>query len=112
MSRPQAAAVPEAERYVGRYTDPSGWVTDVLVLDGRLVLYDHAYPPRDDPRSGVTELTPAGEHTFRMTGENGNGELVVFELRPDGRVARVKVGANYIFPEGCGRIEQLRCTWR
>jgi hypothetical protein len=47
-----------------------------------------------------------------MTGENGDGELVVFEFRPDGRVARVKVGSNYIFPEGCGPIERLWCTWR
>jgi hypothetical protein len=32
-------------------------------------------------------LTPEGKHTFRMTGENGNGELVVFEL-DSGRVLR------------------------
>mgnify|MGYP006889806906 CR=1 FL=1 len=40
-----------------------------------------------------------------------DGELVVFEFRPDGRVARVKVGSNYIFPEGCVPIERLWCTW-
>ena len=39
-------------------------------------------------------------------------ELVIFEMGDDGTVVRVKVGANYIFPEGCGRIERLRCTWR
>lgn len=101
------------DRYVGTYHDTSGWLTDILVFDGGLVRYDHGYPPSDDPEGDLIELTPEGEHTFRMTGENGNGELVVFELRADGRVARVKVGANYIFPEDCGPIDaQLDCTWR
>jgi hypothetical protein len=34
-----------------------------------------------------------------MTGENGNGELVRFEVSPDGAVRRVKVGENYITPK-------------
>lgn len=108
---PRVASVAEPELYVGTYHDPDGWLTDILLWDGGLVMYGHGYPPTSDPQAGLTELTPEGEHAFRMTGENGNGELVVFEMRSDGRVARVKVGANYIFPEGCGRIERLRCTW-
>ncbi len=111
--RPAVVALPDRpERYAGRYHDPSGWETDVLVLEGRLRMYGHSYPPRDNPKSGLTELTWVTEHVFRMTGENGNGELVVFEFRRDGAVARVKVGANYVYPVGCGRIERLQCTWR
>jgi hypothetical protein len=34
-----------------------------------------------------------------MTGENGDGELVVFELGYDGKVVRIKVGENYIYPK-------------
>lgn len=110
---PVMATVADLQRYVGTYHDPDGWLTDVLIMDGRLVMYGHGYPPSRDPADDLTDLTPEGEHSFRMTGDNGNGELVVFELRPDGRVARVKVGANYIFPTDCGRIDaRLRCTWR
>jgi CubicO group peptidase (beta-lactamase class C family) len=101
------------ERYVGTYHDPSGWLTDVLLMNGGLVMYGHSYPPSTDPKDELVELTPVAEHTFRMTGENGNGELVTFEMRPNGRVGRVKVGANYIFPQGCGAIDEgLRCSWR
>ena len=109
---PPAAPVVAAERYLDAYHSPSGERTDVLLLGTRLVLYDHSYPPTADVKGQITDLTPEGEHVFRMTGENGDGERVVFELRPDGRVARVKVGENYIFPEDCGRIgEDLNCLW-
>ncbi len=112
VQEPVVASVSDPERYVGSYHDPDGWVTDVLWFEGRLVMYGHGYPPASRPKSSLTDLTPEGEHTFRMTGENGNGELVIFEFRPDGGVARVKVGSNYVFPEGCGLIESLRCTWK
>lgn len=113
-ARPDTAApsMPEVDRYLGRYRDPSGWETDVVTLGGKLWLYDHGYPPRDDPMAGLTELAPLAPDTFRMTGENGNGELLAFERGADGRVARVKVGANYIFPTECGRIVGLVCAGR
>jgi CubicO group peptidase (beta-lactamase class C family) len=85
--------------YVGRYTDPSGWDSEVLIHNGQLTLYDHRYPPEEDPQGSIVNLTPEGSHTFRMTGENGNGELVRFEVSPDGAVRRVKVGENYITPK-------------
>ncbi|MEE8508184.1 MAG: serine hydrolase, partial [Myxococcota bacterium] len=110
---PAPALAGDPNRFVGTYHDLSGWLTDFLVLDDRLVMYDHSYPPSRNPKGDLTELTPEGANAFRRTGASGNGELVVFELRRDGRVARVKVGANYIFPENCGSIdERLRCTWR
>ena len=40
------------------------------------------------------------------------GRPVVFELLEDGRVGRVKMGENYLFPAGCGEIDdRLQCTW-
>jgi len=99
LQSPAPEPVPEAwGRYLGTYMDPWGWQTDVLIYRGRLVLYDYSYPPAEDPTGSLTDLTPVGDHTFRMTGENGNGELAVFELGPDGRVARLKVGENFTYP--------------
>jgi len=108
--RPETASATDPQRYVGAYHSPFGERTDALVLDGRLVLVDHSYPPARDLLGQVTELSLEAEHTFRMSGD-GNGELVIFELGPDGTVERVKLGENYLFPEGCGRVdENLRCT--
>jgi CubicO group peptidase (beta-lactamase class C family) len=87
-------ADPSWQRYTGTYTDPWGWEYEVLVLDGRLVLYEHNYPPEDDPRDGITPLTPVSEHTFRMP----DGEPVVFELDASGRVERVRRRFEYLTP--------------
>lgn len=106
---PEPAQVAGAERYAGSYHDPWGEVTDVVAVDGRLATYGRSYPPASNLGRALTELKPLGEHTFR---QGDHGERVVFELRPDGRVARVKVGENYLFPADCGRIaEDLQCTW-
>ena len=70
----------------------------MLVVDGRLALLDPSLP---DPLLTVTWLTPAGQHTFRSetkTGFGSNGEPVVFEVGADGRVARLKVGENFLSP--------------
>jgi hypothetical protein len=88
---------PGWERYVGKYRSP-GADTQVLVLDGGLVLIDPSIP---DPTRAITRLRPVAEHTFRMETTDGyanNGELVVFELDSTGRVFRVKIGENYTEP--------------
>jgi D-alanyl-D-alanine carboxypeptidase len=85
-------------KYVGRYSDPDGGITDVLVYNGKLTMYGFNYPPEENPVGSLIELTPEGDNSFRMTGENGNGELVVFEMGTDGRVRRVKATENYLFP--------------
>jgi hypothetical protein len=101
----------DQQRYVGAYHSPFGERTDAMILEGRLVLVDHSHPPARDLMDQITELSAEAEHTFRMSGDDGSGELVVFEMQPDGTVGRVKVGENYLFPEGCGRIDaNLRCT--
>jgi CubicO group peptidase (beta-lactamase class C family) len=87
-------ADPAWKRYLGTYTDPWGWEYEVVVLDGQLVFYEHAYPPEDDPLDAITRLTPVSEHVFRMP----DGEPVVFELGADGRVERVRRRFEYLTP--------------
>src|SRR5262249_10562166 len=85
------------ERYVGKYRS-QGADTQVLVLDGSLVLIDPSVP---NPTLGITRLRPIAEHTFRMETTGGyasNGELFVCEMDATGRVCRVKVGDNYPEP--------------
>jgi D-alanyl-D-alanine carboxypeptidase len=96
---PPASAGPAAgwERYAGRYRSPWG-DAQVLVVDGRLAMVDPSLP---DPMPVVTWLNPTAEHTFRSETKNGfgsHGEPVVFELGPDGRVARLRVGENFLTP--------------
>lgn len=97
VPRGRAAAPAGLDRYAGRYRSP--WADmRVLVYDGGLVAID---PSVTDPTDGMTRLVPAGEHAFRMESTDGytsHGELMVFELDAGGRVARVKVGANYTYP--------------
>lgn len=96
---PVAEPDPAWNKYVGLYTDPSWFDTEVMILNNKLVMNGYSYPPEEDPVGEIVELTPEGENTFRMTGENGNGELVVFELDDNDIVVRVKVGENYIYPK-------------
>jgi CubicO group peptidase (beta-lactamase class C family) len=91
---------PAWNAYLGPYTDPSDWDVEVMLLEGRLYLYNHDYPPEESAPGALVELAPAGPKTFRMTGEDSSGDLVVFETGPDGRVTRVKVGENFIYPKG------------
>jgi len=90
---------PAWNAYIGLYTDPTFWDVEVMLLDGKLYLYNHDYPPEENARSALVELVHESPRTFRMTGEDANGDLVVFEMGPDGKVQRVKVGENYIFPK-------------
>jgi hypothetical protein len=55
-----------------------------------------------DPTGSRSRLVPEGEHRFRITGDNGFesiGELAVFEVDAGGKVVRLKVGANYMYPQ-------------
>jgi len=94
---PAPAPDPAWQRYLGPYRSP--WADlQVLVVDGGLALLDPSLP---DPMLALTRLQPVGEHVFRMESLDGfaaTGELLTFELDAAGRVARVKVGDNYISP--------------
>lgn len=107
----EVPATADPERFAGTYSTPWGEVTDVLVLDGGLVLYDRSHPPAEDVEGSLTKLVPEGGTTFRVASADGTGARVVFELE-EGRVVRVKVGENYLYPLDCGRLgPDLRCTW-
>ena len=54
-------------------------------------------PALAEPTPFAATLEPAGAHTFRLESKDGFasvGEPVVFEVTDDGRVTRMKVGAN------------------
>ncbi|MBN2601063.1 MAG: serine hydrolase, partial [Candidatus Marinimicrobia bacterium] len=86
---------PEWKKYVGKYQDPWLWDYDVMVLNGKLVIYSYDYPPEEDPNYGISELTPIGKHTFRIADKNGHGQKVIFEFDENGKVTRFKKGENY-----------------
>ncbi len=96
-----AAAVPAkldpvlCQKYLGYYEDLSGWQARVMMLRGKLVLYEHDYPPLDNPADGAIELVPEAENQFRMSGENGNGDRVRFIMDENGRVQKLFKGENY-----------------
>ena len=90
---------PSWRKYAGTYVEPGPYYTVVLIKGESLVMSTLSYPPEDNPGSEVVELTPVGRDTFRMTGDNGNGELLIFEYDKTGEIYQVKVGSNYIYPE-------------
>lgn len=92
-------ADPSWDKYLGIYTDASWYDTEVMIYNNQLVMNSYSYPPEDTPDSEIKILTPEGENTFRMSGPNGNGELVIFEMNNEDQVIRIKVGENYIFPK-------------
>ena len=88
---------PAWRRYAGRYRNRWADVQVLLVDDGLLLIE----PGLPDPMAMATRLHPieGREHTFRAEekdGYGGQGEAVVFELNPDGRVRRIRFGENYI----------------
>ena len=110
----KAVADPAWQRYLGRYLGTDGHLTEVRIVDGKLVLYGAGPPPELDLGEAISELVPEGEHRFReVPTSDGGGEAVVFEVNGQGKVERVKTGENYLFPVGCGRIvDGVRCVPR
>lgn len=92
---PKVPFDPAWKRFVGTYTDPWDWEIEVLVLGDGLALYEHGYPPEDDPEDSVTKLVPAGEDAFRLP----DGETVRFEVGADGKVTRMYRRADYYLPK-------------
>ena len=87
------------KKYAGTYVEPGPYYTVVLVKNQQLVMSTLSFPPEDNPGSEVIELSPEGKDTFRMVGDNGNGELVIFQYDEMGNIYQVKVGSNFIYPE-------------
>jgi len=89
----------ELERYVGRFTDTWFYDTEFMIVDGGLVMNGYGVPPEENPGDALIELSPVSEHVFRMTGDNGDGELVTFIFNRTGEIDSVKVGENYLYPK-------------
>jgi D-alanyl-D-alanine carboxypeptidase len=87
-------ADPAWQKYLGTYTDPWGWETEVLILGGELVLYDRDYPPAEEPGADITRLKPRPDGSFEMP----DGERLVFELDAAGQVRRVQRRYDYLAP--------------
>jgi len=96
---PEIAFDPDWNQYVGTYAEPGPYYTEILILNQGLIMSTLSYPPESDPDSEVTRLKPEGLHTFRMVGDNGNGELVIFQFDKNGEIYQVKVGSNFIYPK-------------
>ena len=90
---------PAWKKYVGTYVEPGPYYTEVLIKEQGLVMSTLSFPPEDNPGSEVIELSPEGKDTFRMVGDNGNGELVTFQYDEMGNIYQVKVGSNFIYPK-------------
>lgn len=99
-----AATSPEPawQRYLGTYTDPWEWEYEVLILDGELVLYEHSYPPEDEPEASISRLTPTGPGAFRMA----DGEPVVFDTDASGKVIRLRRRFEILTPKPSDRSPQ------
>ncbi len=85
---------PAWQRFVGTYTDPWGWEYQVLVTGGGLALYEHSYPPEDDPGDSLTRLEPLGGALFRQS----DGETVEFETNAAGAVERLRRRSEFLLP--------------
>ncbi len=87
---------PDWEKLTGKYRN---WFSDtqILVYQNRLAMIN---PTAANPAESMFFLIPEGENTFRISGSGwgSHGELVSFELGPDGAVLRMKEGENYLYP--------------
>jgi len=99
VAPPKQAAAPDPawDKYAGTYSWKHAEV-QVMVLNGELVLIN---PEAENPWETRTLLKPIQEkaHTFRMVsptpGYSASGELLWFEVAPDGRVTRMSTANSY-----------------
>jgi len=94
---PAPAPVPDPawQNWVGDYVDPWGYEYQVMILGGRLTVYEKNVPPDDDPEQDLTPLDPLGGTRFRMP----DGESLVFELDDAGRVNRIRRRYDFLTPK-------------
>ena len=71
----------------------------MIILDGKLMMYEHSYPPEERAEQSLSHLTPISENIFRLS----DGEHVKFELDDNGKVKRIKRRYEYLFPTSNGR---------
>lgn len=81
-------------RYQGLYSDPWGWQSRVMILDGDVVIYEYNYPPEEHAEDGLIRLEHVDGDTFKMP----DGETVVFEVDERGQVKRIRKRYEYLYP--------------
>ena len=89
---------PVWQQYVGKYRNAWGDM-QVLLLNGALRVIAPLLP---DPTLTMATLIPVSDHTFRLDTPDSlstPGALVVFDMDDTGKVQRVKVGENYVYPQ-------------
>ncbi len=94
VKNPAAAkkADKELNQYLGTYKSWSGELA-VIIWEGGLASLSL---PTTNPVKAITKLKKTGKHTFRRIRDDEElGEEIVFEMGPDGRVARMKWHSNY-----------------
>jgi CubicO group peptidase (beta-lactamase class C family) len=86
-------ADPALAPYLGAYSrQPWGGETAVLPWEDGLAMVNF---PSQNPAKNLARLKKIGEHTFRrMHKDDTPGEIIVFELGPDGRAARYRQHQN------------------
>lgn len=93
---PQTISTPDPawDKYVGTYAWKDNWdeLAEILVLNGELTMI---HPNAENPWESRVTLKPVGPHTFRMIGGAWNGELLQFEVDPNGRVTRLRLTGEY-----------------
>ncbi len=95
---PSIPVSPLWNRYVGRYTDTWGYISDIIIHKNQLMMNEISYPPQENPLSNLVDLIPINDTVFRMSGDNGNGELLTFQIDSTGKVRQIKTGENFIYP--------------
>lgn len=93
--QPKIEPDPAWRTFLGTYTDPWGWEYQVIELGGGLALYEHSYPPEDDPADSLTRLEPLGGRVFRQS----DGETLEFEIDAAGKVQRLRRRSEYLMPK-------------
>ena len=86
-----AVADPAWSKYVGTYE----WKhveTQIMIVDGELVMISAESGAPWDSR---VRLTPAGPHTFKMSGGGNNGELLKFDVDETGTATRLNASSYY-----------------
>lgn len=94
VKNPSAAKPPDPalKKYAGAYETSFGGEMAVVVWEGELAMLSL---PTMDPLRTMTKLRRTGEHTFRRVRKDEElGELVVFEMAPDGLPSRMKWHQN------------------
>ena len=91
--RPEPVADPAWQTYVGTYGRPDDPDTETtfLVLNNQLTMITTG-----GNWNGRVTLSPAGQHQFRMRGGGTSGELVVFDVGPNGRATAARVATSSI----------------